>query len=207
MAVPKLTPRYTVDEYLAFERASIERHEYLDGRIISMVNESLQHNEATTNIVVSIGYQLNSVNCRLRTKDLKIVSGAASTDGTGKKGLFSYPDIVAVVGKPEYRDAFRDTLLNPKVILEVLSKSTEASDRGEKFQRYQMHNPSLQDYILVSQNRPQVDHFQRRPVSGWTYRHHSGLSASFTIESIGCELKLATVYHRIDLESDPANAE
>src|SRR5207244_7301426 len=99
----------------------------------------------------------------------------------GTLGLFSSPDVVVICGEPEYTDAHRDVILNPAVIVEVLSPSTEAFDRGEKFIRYQTYNPSLTDYLLVAQDQPRVEHFTRQADGRWLYRLTAGLEASVEI--------------------------
>jgi len=196
-AAPKLKPRCTVDEYLTLERAAFERHTYLDGEIIAMAGETLPHGQITVNLVVSLGTQLKGTTCVLLTKDMKVRSGPTPMTGRGTKGMFSYPDLVVVCGVPEFHDAHKDIILNPKVIIEVLSPSTEAFDRGDKFKRYQKYNPTLTDYALVSQDQPQIEHFQRKGDDGWTYHLYTGLDASVTIASIECTLKLAEVYDRV----------
>jgi Uma2 family endonuclease len=133
----------------------------------------------------------------VRTKDTKVRSGPILTAGETTRGLFSYPDILVICGEPEYHDAYRDVVLNPKVIVKVLSESTEAFDRGEKFTRLQTWNPSLTDYILISQDRPQVEHFTRQADDRWSYSRTTGLDASVVLASISCTLKLADVYERI----------
>ena len=102
-----------------------------------------------------------------------------------------------ICGDPQYHDTLRDVVLNPKVIVEVLSDSTEAFDRGEKFRRFQLWNPTLTDYLLVSQDRPLIEHFARQADGSWSYRLTMGLDSSVTIVSISCTLKLAEVYERI----------
>src|SRR5260370_41882784 len=164
MAIPKVQePLYTIDEYLTFERASPEKHEYLDGRILAMAVESGAHGDITVNIVGIMHGQLRGTRCRLRTKDTKVRSGLVPRLHGSRSGLFSYPDVLAVCGEPEYHDEHTDVILNPTAIIEVLSPTTEAFDRGEKFVRYQMWNPSLRDYIVVTQHLPQVEHFSRKP--------------------------------------------
>ena len=117
------------------------------------------------------------------------------------KGMFSYPDIVVICGKPDFHDAHKDIILNPKCIVEVLSPSTEAFDRGEKFMRYQAWNPTLTDYVLVSQDRPQIEHYARQQDGSWLYRLHTGLDAAVMLESIGCTLRLAEVYDGVEFSS------
>jgi Uma2 family endonuclease len=116
--------------------------------------------------------------------------------------MFSYPDLVVICGEPEYHDSIKDVILNPRVITEVLAPSTEAFDRGEKFSRYQAWNPTLSDYILVSQDKAQVEHFVRQADGTWSYRRHTGLEANVVIESIGCTLNLADVYDRVRFDKD-----
>ena len=121
------------------------------------------------------------------------------TAGETSGCLFSYPDILVICGEPEYHDALKDIVLNPKVIMEVLSASTEAFDRGEKFTRLQTWNPSLTDYLLIAQDQPQIEHYTRQPDGTWSYRRTTGLHASVVISAIQCTLKLADVYDRVVL--------
>jgi Uma2 family endonuclease len=154
---------YTVDQYLAIERESEERCYYLDGEIYAMAGESGRHGNISANIVGTLVGQLKGTPCRARTKDTKVRSGPILRAGETTRGLFSYPDVLVICGEPEYHDAYQDVVLNPKVILEVLSESTEAFDRGEKFTRLQKWNPTLTDYLLVSQEQEQLEHFTRQP--------------------------------------------
>src|SRR5437763_1371764 len=141
MGLPKLKPRYTVDQYLAMERHAEERHLFLDGEIYAMAGESDRHGIISVNLVALLVVQLRGGPCSVRTKDTKVRSGPIPMSGAATKGMFSYPDVLVICKEPEYHDAFRDILLNPKAIFEVLSESTEAFDRGEKFQRFQEWNP------------------------------------------------------------------
>jgi Uma2 family endonuclease len=197
MGLPKPRLRYTVDEYLAIERASEERHEYLDGEIYAMAGESGQHGDISANLVGTLVNQLKGTPCRARTKDTKVRSGPIPQPGGSTRGMFSYPDVVVVCGEPEYHDAYTDVILNPTAIVDVLSTSTEAFDRGEKFTRYQLWNPTLTDCLLVSQDRPQIEHFHRQADGSWSYQLYTGLDAIVPIPSIQSTLKLADVYDRI----------
>lgn len=190
-------PRVTVDQYLANERRSEERHFYLDGEIHAMAGESPEHGDVSANLVVIVGSQLKDGPCRVRTKDTKVRSGPTLKAGETTRCLFSYPDLVIICNEPEYLDEHRDVVLNPTAIMEVLSPGTEAFDRGEKFARYQNWNPTLTDYILVSQNRPQIEHYTRQADGTWKYRLTTGLVASVSIPSIKCTLKLADVFARV----------
>ncbi len=211
MAIPrpvgKSKPLMTVDEYLAMERASFERHTYIDGRIEAMAGESRYHADVSSNLLVLVGSQLKGTSCRAWTKDSKARSALAPLTGHETKGLFTHPDIVVIYGEPEYHDSHRDIILNPKAIFEVLSPSTEAFDRGDKFTRLQTCNPTLTDYVLVSQDRPQIEHLQRKTDGEWTYRLHQGLDASMSIATISVTLKLADLYDRVVIAQADGNSE
>lgn len=205
MASRRSEPLYSIEEYLALERASEERHEYIDGYIYAMAGESGEHGDISVNLVREISVQLRGTSCRARSKDTKVRSGPIPIHPRSKQGLFSYPDLVVICGEPQYHDEHTDVILNPAVVIEVLSKSTESFDRGEKFHRYQVWNPTLTDYLLVSQNAPIIEHFSRQPDGSWSYKIYQGLDRSVTIESIGCELRLADVYDRINFESQDSD--
>ena len=194
---------YTTEEYLEIDRATDERYEYVDGRIYQMAGESGEHGDICTNLVAEIRPQLKDKGCRVRSKDTKVRSGALSNKGNPvMKGMFSFPDVVVIWGEPEYHDKHRDIILNPKVIIEVLSDSTEQFDRTDKFMRYRMLNPTLTDYILVSQDAPIVEHFARQEDNSWKLYTFVGLDKTFVIESISCQLKLTEIYDLIEFSDE-----
>ena len=194
---------YTTEEFLEIDRATDERYEYIDGEIYQMAGESGEHGDICTNLVSEISFQLKGKDCRARSKDTKVRSGWLSPKGKQvMKGMFSYPDVVVICGEPEYHDKRRDIVLNPKVIIEVLSDSTENFDRRDKFTRYQIFNPTLTDYILVSQNKPMVEYFIRQDDESWRIYNYFGLKEAFTIESIKCKLKLSDVYDRVKFSKE-----
>src|SRR5436853_7901529 len=162
MSLPQSQPLYTVEEYLALEREAEERHEYLDGFIYAMAGESPNHGAICVNLVAQLHNQLRGTPCQVFSKDMKVRSGPIPKTRYTTKGLFSYPDLLIVCGELQFHDKHQDVLLNPTVIIEVLSPTTEAFDRGKKFRRYRMHIPTLTDYIVVSQDRPLIEHFARQ---------------------------------------------
>ena len=190
----------TIEEYLAFEREAEERHEYLDGVLYAMAGESPAHADISTNIIIALGPQLRDKSCRIRTKDTKVFSGSLLQAQLRKsrKGLFSYPDIVVVCEEPRYLEHHPEVLTNPQVLIEVLSDSTKAFDRGEKFIRYRRALPSLSDYILVWQDMPLIEHFIRQADGNWLMVTALGLEASLDIASLSCSLKLSDVYRFIE---------
>ena len=201
-------PLYTEEEYLARERAAEERSEYLDGVIYTMAGESPNHGRVSVNLVLELGTQLRNKPCDVFTKDMKIRSGPLPQRRFSTKGLFSYPDLVVVCGKLQVLDEHQDVIINPTVIVEVLSESTQHFDRVAKFQRYQKHLPTLRDYVLVSQTEPLIEHYHRDDDSAvWQYVSVSGLKGVLQLLSIKCRLRLADVYRRVSFPkaAEPAS--
>lgn len=181
----KLTPA----EYLAFERAQTDaRHAYLDGEITLMAGASITHNRIVGNVLASLHVQMRGSGCSVFTSDMRVKIPAT--------GLYTYPDIVALCGALQVEDDESDTLLNPQVIFEVLSPSTEAYDRGAKFDHYRSIE-SLQTYVLVAQDTPQIELFERQTQGHWLLSVVKGLGASIRLEALGCELSLRDVYERV----------
>ena len=207
MALAKLkqeTERlYTVDEYLELDRTSEERWQYLDGEVWMMAGESDEHGDISVNLIAELRFQLKGKDCRVRAKDSKIKSGGFTRKvGQSKKGMFSYPDVVVICDDVKYHDKKKDIILNPHVVIEVLSESTADFDRGDKFTRYRMFNPTLSDYILVSQNEPIIEHFTRGESNTWTLHTYVGLDKTVSIVSIECELKLSEIYDLIEFSDE-----
>jgi Uma2 family endonuclease len=204
--------RFTVEEYLAFERAANERHEYLDGVIYAMpgsatpqamAGESEAHGIICTNLSGVLFAQLRSTPCRVLSKDMRVRCGPYRPHT--RQGFYAYPDLVVVCGPSRHHDQARDVLLNPTVIVEVLSPSTEAFDRGDKWQRYRRWLPTLRDYVLVAQERPAIDHYQRPPRGRWALESLAGLEAHLHLPSLACTVPLAEVYERL-VFADPTGA-
>lgn len=197
MSLPQRELQSTVAAYLAAERETEERNEYLDGFIYRMAGESPEHGAICTNLTASLHTQLLGTPCQVFSKDTKVRSGPLPERFNSTKGLFSYPDVVVVCGKLQLLDEHRDVLLNPTIIIEVTSPTTEQFDRTEKWMRYQRWLPTLSDYILVAQTRPVIEHYQRAEENRWTYTAVSE-SGSLLIPSIECRLVLAEVYDRVE---------
>lgn len=202
LTITKPRPKYTVEQYLALERAAEERHEYFDGEIIAMAGEKMPHGIISANLVGQFTAQLKGTPCFAVTKDTKVRSGLGIASARSTRGMFSYPDILVICGKPEFFDEHHDVVMNPTTIVEVLSKSTESFDRGEKFQRYRAWNPTLQDYVLVSQTQPFIEHFRPQPDGTWKMYEAIGLDAVVALTSINCTLKLIDVYDRIEFAEE-----
>jgi Uma2 family endonuclease len=182
--------KFTAAEYLAIERQAEYRSEFLDGEMFAMAGASREHNILKDNLIVEVGIQLKGGPCRTLSTDQRV-----KIDRTG---MYTYPDIVIVCGKPEYDPADRDTLTNPQVLFEILSPTTEASDRGRKFRHYQQL-PSLREYILVSQDRMQVERFVRQPDDTWVLTVFADPDGEFSLASAPVRFPLAAIYAGVEL--------
>lgn len=183
----------TAAEYLAFERAAIDaKHQFYNGRIYAMAGASTNHNRIASNLTRIIGNQVLDRDCDVMVSDMRVKIEAT--------GLFTYPDVILTCGEPKWDDEQFDTLLNPGVLFEILSPSTEKFDRETKFRHY-FQIPSLTDYLLVSQESPLVEHFIRHDETKWMFQRAEG-EESLRIESHEIELPLAEIYHRVEETTD-----
>ena len=208
MEPPSILPAYTPDEYLAFERDSESKHEYLDGVIYAMVGASPEHSTIGVNLSEIITRQIRSTSCRPFSSAMKIRCLPLPANLKRKRGLFAYPDFVVVCGEPVYHDEQRDGLVNPKLIAEVLSPSTEAYDRGEKFLRYR-ELKSFTDYLLIAQQSPRIEHYTKQPDGQWRLTVETTRTGSLFIASLNCHLPLAEVYEWVNFPpaETPANTD
>ena len=181
--------RFTPEEYLAIERAAESKSEYISGEIIAMAGASWKHGLIKSNVEASLRSGLQGKPCRAMSSDLRVQAGSS----------YLYPDVVVACGKAQFHDdANLDTLLNPTVIVEVLSKSTESEDRGIKFMRYGMIS-TLKEYILVSQDQQRIEHFYRDADGIWERgRIVTESDDALLVESINCSLSIKEVYEEVD---------
>ena len=180
---------YTPEEYLALEREAEFKSEYFDGGIYAMSGGTPAHSKIISNTNTAIGAQLWNSPCDGYNADLKVRALLP-------RQLFTYPDFTVVCGELQFHEGTNDVVINPQLIVEVLSPSTELFDRGAKFIAYQTLE-SLTDYIIVLQDRPRVEHFSRQAGGAWLMTPVEGLSASLYIASIGCTLELSKVYKSV----------
>ena len=189
-ARPEEKKRLTPEEYLEYERTSEIRHEYFDGEIFAMTGASLNHNRIQHNLSRLLGNRLLESSCDVLLSDQRLK--------IEKVGKYTYPDIAVVCGEVELEEkAGLDTLLNPVVVVEILSDSTEAYDRGEKFRHYRLL-PSLREYILVSQYFCGIEKYLRRDGGIWLYSSYESMDQTLKIETIDCELLLSDIYYRVE---------
>ncbi|MCW5851705.1 MAG: Uma2 family endonuclease [Anaerolineae bacterium] len=185
--------RYTPQEYLALERQAEFKSEYMRGEIFAMADAGEDHNLIAVNIVSELRNQLKGRPCRVYPSDMRVWLPAYEK--------YTYPDVTVVCGEAQFQDAVRDTLLNPTVIIEVLSPSTEKHDRRKKFESYKSLS-SVTDYILVATDEALLDHFVRQPHEQWLLTTARGRDSQLPITNIGSTLWLSEVYDKVDFAAD-----
>lgn len=189
MEILSQQPEYSSDQYLILERKAKHRSEYINGHIFPMAGSSRQHNQITFNISITLGIQMKGRTCVAYANDMRVK--------VKRTGLYTYPDVVATCNEPCFEDALMDTLLNPAVIIEVLSDSTEAYDRGGKFSHYR-RLPSLQEYVLIAQKSICIEHYLRQN-DKWILTEVSDITANLSLESIHCNLSLTDIYDKVEI--------
>jgi Uma2 family endonuclease len=196
-SVPKRL--YTEAEYLAIERDVETKHEFYRGEMFAMAGASRQHNRITVNVSAVLHEQLKTRDCEHFASDMRVKVESTI--------LYTYPDVVITCHEPRFLDKEVDTLLNPQVIIEVLSDSTEKYDRGKKFEHYRTI-PSLREYILIAQDRPHIDRFALNDLGQWVLNDTTGLDAVIELTAVSCRLPLAEVYAKVEFEpeSEPTPA-
>lgn len=198
---------YTPEEYLALERKAEYKSEYINGQIYPMGGEDLsdgeihamagaseRHNQITVNLTVEIAQHFKGKSCRVYTNDMRVK--------VSPTGMYTYPDVVALCGTSLFEDEQRDTLTNPTMIAEVLSPSTEAYDRGEKFAHYR-RLPSLQEYVLISQDKLRVEHYLRRG-NEWILTELSDPDDTLHLPTIDCSVPLREIYDKVEFPVPPS---
>ena len=186
----------TAQEYLAWERTVEGRHEFYRGEVFAMSGGTVPHSRIGTNLLAHLSVQLRGGPCEVYNADLRILVAAS--------GLYTYPDASVICGEPEFDDHYRDTVLNPTLLAEVLSDSTEAYDRGKKFEHYRKI-PALREVLLIAQDRPSVDRFWRGPDGTWSLTSVSGLDQVIELPAIGVTLTLSELYRKVEFDRPAAS--
>jgi Uma2 family endonuclease len=176
------------EEYLAFERASEFKHEFVNGEIIDMAGASWEHGLIIGNTATALNNALTDKPCYVNPQDLRVKATMFHS--------YRYPDIAIVCGEPKFLDETFDTLVNPIILIEVLSSTTEKEDRGKKLLEYRQIE-SLQEYLLISQESPQIERYLRQKGNDWLYSEVSGLESKITLPSIEVTLALSDVYKKV----------
>jgi Uma2 family endonuclease len=185
-----LKNRMSPEEYLSRERAAEYKSEYFAGEVFAMVGASEEHNLIVTNLIVELGSQLKKRPCKVYPSDMRVK--------VSPTGLYTYPDVVVVCREARFEDKHSDTLLNPTLLVEVLSESTEGYDRGRKFEHYRKVE-SLLEYLLVSQSSYKIEQYVRQPENRWLFSEISDLQGVLQLPSVQCSLPLAEVYDKVKI--------
>ena len=192
---------FTACEYLTFERAALDRHEWLDGVIYAMAGESQNHGRLCTNLTSLLHAALRGTPCEVLRKGMRVLSGPRQA--SSRRGLYAYPDLVVVCGEARTLDTRQDVLINPQVVIEVLSPATQAFDRGEKGRRYRTWLESLAEYLLVAQDRVHIEHWRKQPDGAWLVGEVEDLHATLALQSLDVRLPLVEVYERVVFAPEP----
>ena len=185
LSKPYLTP----EQYLAIERKAEFKSEYYQGEMFAISGAREAHNLIAVNAVASLHQQLRGRPCEAYSNDMRV--RVTSED------LYTYPDLIIVCGEPKFLDNTFDTLLNPTVIVEILSESTEAYDRGQKFKLYRSLD-SLAEYLLISSQQVSAELFTRQSDGLWLLNAKSSLEDSLELHSVDCRLRLADLYEKVE---------
>jgi Uma2 family endonuclease len=187
--------KVTPEEYLERERAAEFKSEYRDGVIVAMSGARYRHGLIVSNLVINIGVQLRKRPCRVLSTDLKLAVQTAN--------LITYPDVLVVCGKPEFAYDRDDVVLNPVILIEVLSKSTAKYDRGKKFAAYRTI-PSLKEYLTVEQSKIHIEQHVRQPDDQWSLAEFKDSQAVIPLASLGIEIRAGDIYENVSLGEERA---
>ncbi|MEM1238314.1 MAG: Uma2 family endonuclease [Cyanobacteria bacterium P01_H01_bin.26] len=188
------TKLYTAEEYLALEVESELRSEFHNGEIVPMTGGTPAHNELTGTFIFLLKAALRRQPYSIFVTDQRLWIPA--------KNLYTYPDVMITPRPPELKPGLKDTVINPILIAETLSKSTEGYDRGKKFACYRTVE-TFQEYLLINQYRPQVEHYVKQTENQWLFTDYSGMEASFKLSSVPVEIALVDLYEAVDFEEYP----
>lgn len=184
---------YTPEEYLEVEINSEERHEYIDGEVIPVTGGTPNHNQILLNLGGAINFTLKRQPYRVFVTDQRL--------WIPKKRIYAYPDVLVVQGELQFQEGRTDTITNPVMIAEVLSKSTAGYDRGDKFAAYRTI-PSFQEYVLIEQYSMHVERFVKTETNQWLLSEYEGEETTFSLMSIPFEITLADIYDKVDFEAE-----
>jgi Uma2 family endonuclease len=190
--LPKTEQRYfTEEQYLALEETAEDKSEYLDGEIIPMTGGSTNHNRLAGNVYIALNLALPEQEYDVFIGDVRL--------WVPKVRLYTYPNVVVILGKPEYHNNRTDMIRNPQVIVEVLSKSTKNYDRGDKFTFYKSI-PTLREYILIDQTKINVEQYSKTENKRWLYSEYDEEDTALVFNSFQLELPLSAIYKKVNFE-------
>lgn len=199
MTMPAEKRRYSVAEYLQMEEKALDKHEYWDGEILAMSGGSYRHGRVSTNLVIALGIRLRGKPCQPLDANMRVRTTI---------NRYVYPDAQIICGKPKFdpEDSNQTTVINPTIVFEVLSPSTEDYDRVRKFDAYMLIE-SLKEYVLVDPRLPLVQIYYRQEDGSWRLDRYTDLKADVKLRAVGLDIPMAEIYSDVDFtpESEPAS--
>jgi Uma2 family endonuclease len=190
---PPIQPRFTPSEYLALEELAESKSEYINGEINPMTGGTTKHNRICINLIVVLDKALRNLNYELFTENVRL--------WIPQTKIFTYPDVMIIDGEVEYYEERNDTIINPQVIFEVLSPSTQAYDRQDKFEYYRTI-PTFKEYLLIDQNRLRVQQFTKKSAKEWTFRDYDLEDENISLTSLELQISLEDIYSKVKLENE-----
>ena len=191
----KLEPRYTVEEYLSLEREAADKNEYIDGEIVAMAGATRKHNLIGLNTATELRFQLKGRQCETYANGMRVRMRGAR---------YGYPDVVVVCGEPQFADDEFDVLLNPTVVVEVLSDSTRFRDKTEKLETYQAMD-SVRECLLIEQDKMRVEQYIKQTPKQWLLRIYEDTDETIELAAIGCNVPLTDIYAQVDFVTEESS--
>ena len=182
---------YSPEEYLVLEEAADYKSEYIDGEIIPMAGGSTNHNQIAGNFYAELSFAFKKLDYRVFMSDVRL--------WIPQRRIYTYPDVMVVVGEPEYYNNRTDTITNPRVIIEVLSPSTKGYDRSKKFEAYRTI-PTFEEYLLLDQTRIYIEHFSKTDNKRWSFGEYNESDEAIALSSVSFEIALADIYNKVNFE-------
>ncbi len=179
---------YSPEEYLELEEASDDKSEYIDGEIFPMAGGSTNHNQIALNFSTELNFAFKKLDYRVFMSDVRL--------WISRKHIYTYPDVMVVVEKPEYYNNRTDTITNPQVIIEVLSESTKGYDRSGKFAAYRTI-PTFQEYLLINQTQIYIEHYYKTASKRWSFYEYDASDEEITLNSVEFKISIADVYNKV----------
>jgi Uma2 family endonuclease len=180
---------YSPEEYLALEEAADYKSEYIDGEIVPMAGGSTNHNQIAGNFYAELSFAFKKLDYRVFMSDVRL--------WIAKRRIYTYPDVMVVAGEPEYYNNRTDTITNPRVIIEVLSRSTKGYDRSKKFEAYRTI-PTFEEYLLIDQTRNYIEHFSKTDNKRWSFCEYDESDDAIALASVSFEISLADIYNKVN---------
>ena len=188
---------YSPEEYLALEEAADYKSDYIDGQILPMAGGSTNHNQTAGNVYAELNFAFKKLDYRVFMSDVRL--------WIPKKRIYTYPDVMVIAGEPDYYNNRTDTITNPKIIIEVLSKSTQGYDRSGKFETYRTI-PTFEEYLLFDQTKVYVEHFSKTEAKRWLFREYDESDEAIELSSVDFQIFLADAYNKVKFEQEDADS-